>query len=80
MKVFISSLVSGFGPFRAAARRAVETLRHTPVMAEDFGAMPSSPQVACLQGVRQSDIVVLVLAKGYGPVQLGWGLSATDEK
>jgi hypothetical protein len=80
MKVFISSLISGFGPFRAAARRAVETLRHTPVMAEDFGAMPSSPQVACLQGVRQSDIVVLVLGEGYGPVQPGSGLSATHEE
>jgi hypothetical protein len=33
-------------------------------MAEDFGAVPSSPQVACLQGVRQSDIVVLVLGEG----------------
>lgn len=80
MKVFISSLISGFGPFRDAARSAVETLRHTPVMAEDFGAVPSSPQVACLQGVRQSDIVVLVLGEGYGPVQPGSGLSATHEE
>lgn len=42
--------------------------------------MPSSPQVACLQGVRQSDIVVLVLGEGYGPVQPGSGLSATHEE
>ena len=48
MKIFISSLISGFGPFRAAAHRAVEMLRHTPVMADDFRAMPNSPQVACL--------------------------------
>ena len=80
MKIFISSLIGGFGPFRAAARRAVETLRHTPVMAEDFGAVPSSPQVACLQGVRQSDIIALVLGEGYGPVQPGSGLSATHEE
>jgi hypothetical protein len=36
MKIFISSLISGFEPFRAAARAAVKTLRHEAKMAEDF--------------------------------------------
>lgn len=80
MKVFVSSLIGGFGQFRAASQRAVETLRHAPLMAEDFGARTSSPQVACLQGVRESDLVVLVLGEDYGPVQPGSGLSATHEE
>lgn len=80
MKVFISSLISGFEPERRAARRAVETLRFEPVMAQDFGAQPNSPQIACLQGLRTADMMVLVLGEAYGAVQPGSGLSATHEE
>lgn len=80
MKVFISSLIAGFGPQRQAAKLGVTTLRHEPVMAEDFGALPTSPQIACLHGLRQSDMVVLVLGDSYGAVQPGSGLSATHEE
>jgi hypothetical protein len=79
MKVFISSIIGGFGPYREACKRAVSTLRHEPVMAEDFGARPHSPQIACLQGLRQSDVVVLVLGEHYGTPQAS-GLSATHEE
>ncbi|WP_415643809.1 DUF4062 domain-containing protein [Sphingomonas antarctica] len=80
MRIFISSLISNFAAERRAVRRAVETLRFEAVMAEDFGAQPSSPQVACLQGLRSSDWVVLVLGEDYGAVQPVSGLSATHEE
>jgi hypothetical protein len=80
MRIFISSLISGFEPQRAAARRAVTTLRHEPVMAEDFAAQPHSPQIACLQGLRGSDMVVLILGEGYGFVPPGSTLSATHQE
>ena len=48
-------------------------------MAEDFGAQPHSPQVACLTGLRQSDLVVLILGERYGAEQPS-GLSATHEE
>jgi hypothetical protein len=79
MKIFISSLILGMEPFRAAAREAVTTLRHEPIMAEDFGASPNSPQIACLTGVRQADLVVSMLGKDYGALQPS-GLSATHEE
>lgn len=79
MKVFISSLISGMEVERAAVKRAVERLGHGPIMAEDFGARPSSPQVACLGGVRESDLVILVLGSRYGVPQAG-GVSATHEE
>ncbi len=79
MKVFISSLISGMEAERAAARHAVEMLGHQAVMAEDFGARASSPQVACLSGLRDSDLVVLILGSRYGAKQ-GSGLSATHEE
>lgn len=79
MKIFVSSLISGFEAERRAVKRAVETLRHQAIMAEDFPASPASPQIACLKGLRQSDAVVLVLGDRYGTVQSS-GLSATHEE
>ena len=80
MKIFISSLIGGFETFRAAARAAVKTLRHDAIMAEDFAASPNSPQIACLKGVREADIVVLILGERYGVAQSSSGLSPTHEE
>lgn len=79
MKVFISSLITGMEPFRAAAREAVSTLRGEPIMAEDFGARPHSPQVSCLSELRRADVVALILGERYGALQPS-GLSATHEE
>jgi hypothetical protein len=49
-------------------------------MAEDFGAQPNSPQVACLQGLRKSDLVVLILGERYGVVPAGSTFSATHQE
>lgn len=80
MKIFISSLIGGFEAERAAVRSAVTTLRHEPVMAEDFGAKPTTPQIACLQGVRSADLFLLVLGGRYGFVQGTSGVSPTEEE
>ena len=79
MKVFISSLITGMEDLRAAARDAVLQLGHEPVMAEDFGALPHSPQVTCLTGLRQSALMILILGAHYGAKQ-ALGLSATHEE
>lgn len=79
MKVFISSLIAGMEAERAAAKDAVETLGYQSIMAEAFGAQPTSPQIACMQGVREADVVVLVLGPRYGTRQLS-GVSATHEE
>lgn len=80
MRIFISSLISGFGAFRDAARSAVQSLGHAAVMAEDFGALTTSPQIACMEGVRSSDLVVLILGGDYGSVQGASGVSPTHEE
>ena len=79
MKIFVSSLITGMEPFRAAAREAIIQLGHEPVMAEDFGAQPASPQIACLQGLRQSAATILILGADYGAKQPS-GLSPTHEE
>ncbi|MES3021071.1 MAG: DUF4062 domain-containing protein [Pseudomonadota bacterium] len=80
MRIFISSLIGGFEELRAAARSAIVALRHEPVVAEDFGARSTSPQVSCLQGVRSADLVVLILGSRYGIVQGASGVSPTHEE
>jgi len=79
MKVFISSLIRGLEPYRDAAAHAIRALDHGAIRAEDFPASPSTPQQACLDGVRQSDLVLLVLSERYGVPQPS-GLSATHEE
>ncbi len=66
VKVFISSLISGYEPYRAAVAEAVETLGYQVVRAEDFPASPGTPQQACLAAVRDSDLVVLLIGERYG--------------
>ena len=80
MKIFISSLIVGMEPFRAAARAAVTSLGHEPVLAEDFPAQTASPQMACLQGLRSADLVVLIMGADYGAVQAASGRSPTHEE
>lgn len=79
MKAFISSVLSRYTEYREAAAAAVRSLRHEVIWAEDFGARPDTPQQACLEGVRLSDVVVLMLGAAYGSVQDS-GLSATHEE
>jgi hypothetical protein len=67
VKVFISSLISGYEPYRTAVVEAVETLGHQVLRAQDFPATPGTPQQACLAGVRESDLVVLLIV-GSGPL------------
>ena len=79
MRIFISSVISGFESHRDAAASAVEDLGHEVVRAEDFGATTSSPQKACLAGVRKPDLTILLLGTRYGAKQPS-GLSATHEE
>ena len=79
MKVFISSVIQGFETYRSAADEAIRTLSHEPVRAENFPASPNTPQQACLEGVRESDALLLILGQRYGAPQAN-GISATHEE
>lgn len=79
MKVFISSVVTGFEAERDAAAEASATLGCEVRRCEDFGALERSPQEACLKGVRWADAVVLILGERYGGL-LPSGISATHEE
>lgn len=78
-KIFICSLISSMVPIRAAAKKAIEQLGCEVIMTEDFGTKSTSPQIACLQGVRQAAAVVLLMEERYGDIPLS-GVSATHEE
>jgi hypothetical protein len=63
----------------APAREAAENLGFSVIAAEDFGASPGSPQQVCLAGVRDADVVMLLLGERYGTPQRS-GLSPTHEE
>jgi hypothetical protein len=54
-------------------------LGHKVKRSEDFAAAASTPQRACLEGIRWADAVVLLLGERYGAPQAS-GLSATHEE
>ena len=79
MMVFVSSVMVGFEEERDAAENAVAALGHVPVRIEDYPAVAGTAQAACLAGVRDADVVVVILGARYGAVQQS-GLSATHEE
>src|SRR4051812_8193197 len=79
MKIFVSSVISGFEQYRAAAVDAIRALGYDVIRAEDFAASTRSPQVACMTGIREADLVLLILGERYGAVQTS-GKSATHEE
>lgn len=79
MRVFISSVIRGMVPYRAAVSDAVESLGYTVIRSEDFGASTDTPRQACLQAARTADLTAVLLGANYGQPQRS-GLSATHEE
>lgn len=75
-RVFVSSLMTGYGAVRDAASRASERAGCDPVRAEDFPAGTVSPRTACLDGVASSDGLALILGARYGELTVA-GISAS---
>ena len=70
LKVFVSSVESGYEQYRKAARDAIEALGHLPVLMES--THPSAPRPSreeCLREVEDSDAVVLLVGSRYGTPQ-----------
>lgn len=79
MKVFISSVIHGYGHYRDGVAEIIKELDYVAIRSEDFPAQPNTPQQACLQAVRESDVMVLLLGAKYGTIQQS-DLSATQEE
>src|SRR4051794_29465734 len=78
-RVFVSSVIEGYGDRREAAVAAIEQLGATAVWFERFGGRDSDPNQAYLDEVRSSDIYVGLLGERYGR-PLPSRFSATHEE
>ncbi len=80
MKVFISSVRRSLEAERDAMRGLILALEHEPRRFEDFTAQPVPSREACLQGVRDADVYLLLLGERYGDPLPDTGLAPTEEE
>lgn len=80
MKVFISSVTHLLGDERAALPPFLRLLGHDGLRFEDFEAQNRSSRQACLAGVENADVYVLLLGPRYGTPFPDTGLSPTAEE
>lgn len=78
-RVFISSVMEGFEDIREAARQGITNSGAEAVLIEDFLAADSSPRNACLDGVRSSDALLLIIGKRGGWVAPSGNLVVEEE-
>ena len=79
MRVFVSSVIRGLEPHRAAVSDAVESLGYSVIRSEEFGASTDTPRRECLEAARSADLTIVLLGARYGEPQSS-GLSATHEE
>lgn len=72
--------MDGYENYRAAVAAAIESLDHELIRAEDFPSSNSASRIACLQAVREADLVILILGERYGWADTASGLSPTHEE
>ena len=65
-RVFVSSVMRDFEPYRTAAREGIDAGNGEPVMAEDWPSLGDSSRTACLDLVASSDALVLVVGERGG--------------
>ncbi|MCX2934659.1 DUF4062 domain-containing protein [Mycobacterium sp. CVI_P3] len=80
MRVFISSVRHGLEEERDALPGLISAIGHTPVRFEDFTAQTVPSREACLEGVKSSDVYVLLVGPHYGHVFEDTGQSATHDE
>lgn len=70
-RVFVSSVMSGFEPYRAAARDGIVDAGMKPILIEDFPSLDTSSRSACLDLVQSSDIYLVIIGDRPGSSPLG---------
>jgi len=80
MRVFISSVRRGLAAERDYLPDLIRAIGHEPSRFEDFGARNATSRGACLEGVNQAEVYVLLLGPHYGDEMEDSGVSATAEE
>lgn len=80
MKVFISSVRRGLEQERDALPSLITAIGHEPLRFEDFTAQPVPSREACVSGVKQADVYVLLAGPNYGQPFADTGQSPTHDE
>jgi len=78
--VFLSSVRKGLEEERDALPGIIEAVGHTPVQFEAFSPQNEPSREACLRGVSEADVYLLVLGPRYGHLFPDTGKSPTHEE
>jgi hypothetical protein len=80
MLVFISSVRRGLEAERDYLPALLRAGGHRPLSFEDFTAQPVSSRDACLAGVEQAEVYLLLLGQHYGEPMVDSGTAPTEEE
>lgn len=80
MKVFISSVRHGLEEERDALPGLISAVGHSPIRFEDFTAQPVPSREACLAGIAEADVYLLMLGPQYGHRFPDTGQSPTHDE
>lgn len=80
MKVFISSVRRGLASERDYLPDLIRATGNVPMRFEDFGAQALTSRGACLGGVQDADVYILILGAEYGMETGDSGVAATEEE
>lgn len=79
-KIFLSSTFQDLKPERNAVQQAIHRMGDIYVGMEFFGSFPRQPIAECLQRVRDSDLMVVVLGYRHGSTPKGNKRSFTERE
>jgi Domain of unknown function (DUF4062) len=80
MLVFLSSVRRGLEEERDYLPALLQAAGHRPLRFEDFTAQPSPSRDACLAGVEQTEVYLLLLGQHYGQPMADTGSAPTEEE
>lgn len=80
LQIFVSSTIKESAAERAVAKRAIESLNHSPILFEHMGARSAAPRKLYLSKLDLSHIFIGIYRNSYGWVAPGATRSGIDDE
>lgn len=80
LQVFVSSTIAEAADERAAAREAIRSLNHQPVLFEEIGARPYPPRIVYRPRLAQSHLFVAIYKHSYGWIAPDMEVSGIEDE
>ena len=80
LRVFVSSTIEECATERAAARDAILSINHEPILFEDIGARPHPPRELYKARLEISHIFIGIYKESYGWIAPEMGVSGIEDE